>query len=247
MKSTETLTYWSISLAFCGAWLWASHVVLQMKWYRVQPGMCAWIILSTIQSISCSLAGRNPNHYWTLYVWVSVEVLVLETAFLTAVEALWSKLWIAGAALPGTVAFLVFCKDLLPGNIAVNAHWINLPPLWYLWFLAFREWFWIVIAMSMVIHLIWLFVRVGKVPRSLEKPGVFRARCLFTVYAILIASSGIRFPLGMWAWLLQRYTYRILTILVLVGLARLRRPMSLCLEGAMVRQGQILPLDHPHL
>jgi hypothetical protein len=186
----------------------AATLVIRNRWSAVQPGLSAFLVLNAIQATNCVLAGDDPSIWWWTSVWTPVEIIVLESAILAAMEVTWNRYWMVGAGLVGAI--------LLPCEMAAlremfHDRWGMVIPAWYTTFLAIREWIWISVALCIVGHSLYLLARPKPLP-----PAVYRSRWLFGLYAGITALCGAGWPVDAPQWIERRMVWRGLVACVLL-------------------------------
>jgi len=210
------------SILFCLAWGWATWTVTRLKLWKSLPAFSVWVMLSAGQAMSVTMAGWDgrPSEWWTLYVWLPVECLVMAMAAATAIGiARWK------AVLGAVTASLVFPDGVLVLTKAMGPG----VPGWYREFVVLREWLWIAVAVAVLVEsacLLWKPKRFA--------PGVYRSRCLFGFYAAVAAITGSG-ALSLESWANRRFLFRMLASLCLIQFCLLRR--ATCSEAGSAEAG----------
>ena len=198
--------FWITGASFLGAWIIALCGAYR-AWWRKCPWFIAWLAAESIQAALILLAGRYPSNWWWWHVWVAAEALAMGTLVMAI-----SRITVPFFAVLSVTASLT--RLLFP-----FAERPDRAPMYFQRFLLFREWLWLLLALSSTI---WLGLMLISPPR---RHGFYKGGWLLTLLmwfhaaiAPVLATNGPR-------WLSAQMLYRLLAIAIcLRWFALSRRP-----------------------
>ena len=200
---TQEILISGVGVLFCAGWCGATISCYRSGWHRTCPWFCRWLLLQTVQACVSWTGGAYPSPQWWLRVWWPIEAVTLVSLLFAVAEIF-----------PRRMGIIALTAGLMSAPFFHRFH--PLGPDTFADFVAFREWVWMSVGVSLLIHLALLRWH----PVNLA-PGAFRSWCWLLAFAFCCCGLGRIIPKTDIEWMSGRVIFRLGAILCCVGWLRL--------------------------
>ena len=195
-----------MSVLFPTALILALLVALTTRYTRFFPFWGFWLALTAYQSVAVFIADEWSQHWWEAW-WAPVEAAAMLCGVLAIVEALWLRT----AQLHALDRFwLRFGLAVMPFSVVFYVATIPYGTR-YAEFLAWREWYWMWLALTCCTGWLFFGFRAARCPLLVR-----RHAALLGVLVIAHALAAPQLHVDR-IWFDVRFAYRIVAVICCIG------------------------------